>query len=66
MVQTMTPEQFTDEEISIVKETLEDYVSGITAEISGATRLSVGTAQELMHKKALIENLIERIETRAA
>jgi hypothetical protein len=62
----MIREEFTNEEMGIIRETLEDYVSGLSAEIYGADSLSFGTTQELLHKKAVMEDLIERIDTRAA
>ncbi len=61
----MISEELTAEEIGIIRETLEDYVSGLTAEIYGGSR-SFGTTEELLHKKSVIEDLIERIETRVA
>ncbi len=61
----MINEELTDEEIGIIRESLEDYISGLTAEIYGDSR-SFTTTQELLHKKAVIEDLIERIETRVA
>jgi hypothetical protein len=57
----MIHEEFTDEEIGILRETLKDYVSGLEAEIRGADNLSFGTTQKLFHKKAVVEGLMERM-----
>jgi hypothetical protein len=62
----MMQDEFTDEEMGIIRETLEEYISGLEAEIRGADTLSFGTTQELFHKKAVVEKLIERIPRRVA
>ncbi len=53
---------FTDEEIKVIKDVLESYVSGIATEIYGLDGLSFEKTEELVHKKEIVEEVIERIE----
>ncbi len=62
----MMPDEFTDEEMGIIEETLKDYISGLEVDIRSADSLSFGTTQELFRKKAVIEGLIERMAKRVA
>ena len=53
---------FTDEEVKVIKDVLESYLSGIATEIYGLDALSFEKTEELVHKKEIVKEVIERIE----
>jgi hypothetical protein len=53
---------FTEEEIEVIKDVLESYLSGIATEIYGLDSLSSRKTEELVHKREIVEEVIERIE----
>lgn len=62
----MADVKFTEEEIGILKETLEDYVSEIASEISTPDGLSVQEATRRAERTSKIRDLIARMEKLAA
>ncbi len=59
---TMINADFTDEEVKVIKDALESYLSGIATEIYGLDSLSSKKTEELVHKKEIVQEVIERIE----
>ena len=62
MVQT----EFTEEEAQIVKDILESYISGLASEIYGTDTLSFAKTQDLVHKKDVVAEVIERMDKMVA
>jgi hypothetical protein len=62
MVQT----EFTEEEAQIVKDILESYISGLASEIYGTDALSFAKTQDLVHKKDVVAEVIERMDKMVA
>lgn len=62
----MVQAEFTDEEVSILKDTLESYLSEVASEIYKTDTLSVQDATERVERMAKIKDLIDRMEKMVA
>jgi hypothetical protein len=62
----MVRPEFTEEEAEIVREILESFVSGLPSEIYGMDNISFRKTEALVHKEAIVKELIERMDRMAA
>jgi hypothetical protein len=58
--------EFTEEEAQIVRDVLETYISGLASEIYGMDTLSFEKTKDLVHKKEVVADVIERIDKMVA
>jgi hypothetical protein len=62
----MVRTEFTEEEAQIVKDVLESYISGLASEIYGMDTLTFAKTQDLVHKKNVVAEVIERMDKMVA
>jgi len=58
--------EFNDREAETIKEALESYLSELNSEISTTDTLSFRHADELTQKKAMVKEMIGRLEPKVA
>lgn len=58
--------EFTAEEVRVIREMLDNYLSELTFEIAGRDNLSVRDADDLVRKKSVVFELIGRMRKSAA
>ena len=62
----MATEDFTEEELKVIGELLESYVSGLASQIYGLDTLSYNKTNDLMHKREIVKDVLERIGHKVA
>ena len=62
----MVRTEFTEEEAQVVKDILESYISGLASEIYGKDALSLAKTQDLVHKRDVVAEVIERMDKMVA
>jgi hypothetical protein len=61
----MTQVEMSDEQVRTLREILNGYLAGFPSELYGADHFSFGSIADRVHKKEVIEDLVERIEKAA-
>ncbi len=61
----MTQVEMSDEEVRTLREILNGYLAGFPSELYGSDYFSFESTVERVHKKEVIEDLVDRIEKAA-
>jgi hypothetical protein len=62
----MVKAEFTDEEARIIEEILKDYLANLRGTFYVTDTIPFQNTEELVHKKAVVKDIIERVEDKAA